>query len=60
MADYTDNYSLAMPETGAENSGSAYNGNMEILDAQVFAARNLITKGGDIVVKNGDVLYKST
>jgi len=58
--DYTDNYNMAMPEAGSSNSGEAVNGNMEIIDATLFAARNIITKNGDIVTKNGDILYKST
>lgn len=58
--DYTENYSLAMPEEGDSNSGEAVNGNFETIDAALFAARNIITKNGDILTKNGDILYKST
>ena len=60
MADYTTNYTLAQPEAGASNSGTAINGNMDIIDAALFAARNIIVKDGNVVTKSGDILYKST
>lgn len=58
--DYTTNYNLAKPEDGARNAGQAVNGNIDIIDAEMFKARNLITKNGEVVCKNSDVVYKST
>jgi hypothetical protein len=55
--DYTDNYNFALPETGAENTGQAYNGNLEIIDPELFNARNIITYEGDIVTYEGDIVF---
>jgi hypothetical protein len=57
MADYTDNYTLAQPEDGAYNAGDAINGNMDIIDAELFNARNILTYEGDVLTYEGDVLY---
>lgn len=57
MADYTDNYSLAMPEEGAENSGQAINGNLEIIDLELMKRENLVLSN-DVFLKSGtDMIY---
>jgi hypothetical protein len=36
---YTDNFQLALPDTGSSNWGAAYNAAMERLDIEVKAAQ---------------------
>ncbi len=53
MADYTTYYTLAMPEEGSENSGSAINGNMETIDKEFMKRENLVLSN-DVFLKSGN------
>lgn len=57
MADYTDNYNLAEPEEGAENSGQAYNGNMEIIDKALMRMENLVLSNNVFLKSGNDMIY---
>lgn len=59
MVDYTENYSLAMPEEGDSNSGAAVNGNFEIIDDMIMKMENLVVSD-NVFMKSGDyMLYHS-
>lgn len=53
MADYTVPYSFTKPEEGMENSGSAYNGNMDGIALELMKRENLVLSD-DVFVKSGD------
>jgi len=59
MADYTDNLNLAMPEEGAEDSGTAYNGNMEIIDVMLMQLENLVLSDNVFLKSGDDMIYHS-
>jgi len=59
MADYTDNYSLAMPEEGSSNSGDAVNGNFETIDDMLMKLENVVVSN-NVILKHGDnMIYHS-
>lgn len=49
---------LPIMEGGTGGWGSAINGIIEWLDAEMSKAQNIVIKNGLVVTKNGDVVYK--
>ena len=59
MADYTDNFNLAQPEEGSEDSGTAVNGNMEIIDSEIYIAQNPMCYEDEVLIYEDNVLFWS-
>jgi len=49
---------LPLLESGGGGWGSAWNGIAEWIDAEMSKAQNIVIKSGEVVTKNGDVVYK--
>jgi hypothetical protein len=54
--DYTDNFSLAQPESGSSNSGQAVNGNMDTIDLNLYGVQNPLCYEDEMLIYDDNIL----